>query len=359
MSISRRSLRAEAWRNVTSGTARAGLLACAWCLLVAGLLAWNVTTTRAVLVGAEQYRSAGASVIVVEADAQIDGAQCESVGGLANVRNAGAVRTAERSVVPDVTPGVAVPTFDVTPGVTKILMNEPERVDGILLSAQAAEALGTGQGRALQLDGRPVDVAGTFAYPDDGRRAGLGYSVVQTVVPEGAFDQCWIEMWPESAQVRSIVSSLVLSEGGSEQSPPSVGQLNPSLGSSFNGEARYRGRATAYLPEILVAASVALGFVSVRLRRLELAAARLVGIKPLDQCYQLLVEFGLWLTIASVAMLGLAAGTAFLALGGAALPSLQYSLATVVASGLGVLVGGGFGLASVGSRSAFAYFRDR
>lgn len=51
-----------------------------------------------------------------------------------------------------------------------------------------------------------VRVAGTFASPDDGRVSGFGYTALVPASANGIFDQCWIEVWPESAEISNMVN---------------------------------------------------------------------------------------------------------------------------------------------------------
>ena len=206
---------------------------------------------------------------------------------------------------------------------------------------------------------RSVDIAGTFPYPEDGRRPLLGYSVVETVPDAGTFDQCWVEVWPESPRVQSIAGSAVVVDADAGQGPPTVGQLNSSLGRTFDGEASYRNRATAFLPGALVLVGVSLGFLAVRMRRLELAAARLIGIRPSDQGVMLLMESGAWIAAASIISLVLTLA-ASVAMTGGLLPSgLEFAVTAVLAGGVGVVCGVLGGVASISSRRALRYFRDR
>jgi hypothetical protein len=357
-SISARSLRSEARRNLESGTTRALLLGMVWCVLLSGLLVWNVAVTADLLQSARGYQDAGASVTVVDAAGRIDGQQCASLAALPNVRGAGALRADPAPLTPAVTPGVELPTFEATPGLIGILLPDARERNGIFLSDAAADALGAGR-TPLALGDRSVDIAGTFPYPEDGRRPLLGYSVVETVPDAGTFDQCWVAVWPESPRVQSIAGSAVVVDEDAGQGPPTVGQLNSSLGRTFDGEASYRNRATAFLPGALVLVGVSLGFLAVRMRRLELAAARLIGIRPSDQGVMLLMESGAWIAAASIISLVLTLA-ASVAMTGGLLPSgLEFAVIAVLAGGVGVVCGVLGEVASISSRRALRYFRDR
>lgn len=356
--IRMRSLCSEAGRDLISGTTRAALLGAVWCVLLTLLLVWNVVVTVDLLAAAEKYREAGASIFVVEATGRVDGQQCADLARLPNVHHAGALRTAERQVTPRITPGVQIPTFDATPGLISILRPETRDVDGVFLSADVGNALGVGRS-TLDLEEGAAVLAGTFPYPDDGRRPVLGYSALQTVSVSGLFDQCWVDVWPESARIQSIASSTVVGGEDAGQGPPTVGQLNASLGRSFDGEAKYRERASTVLPGLLIALGASLGFFAVRIRRLELAAARLIGIRPFDQCVLLLLESGVWLVVASTVSVAVTAALSATRTSDLFSPTVEFSALSAATGMIGVLCGTLMGIASINSRRAHAYFRDR
>lgn len=356
--ISLRSLCAEAGLNLASGTTRAILLGAVWGLLLTAVLAWNVSVTSDLLAATRRYRDAGASIIVVEAAGRVDGQRCEDLAKLPNVRNAGALRSAERPITPIVTPGVELPTFDASPGLVRILRPEARDATGVFLSADAASALGAGRPE-LALETGAADLAGTFAYPDDGRRPILGYAAVETVSVAGSFDQCWVDVWPESPRIQSLASTAVASGGNAGQGPPTVGQLNASLGRSFDGEGKYRGRASVLLPGVLVVLGASLGFFAVRVRRLEMAAARLIGIRPFDQCAMLLLESIAWLVASSTMALVITAVLSATQMSSAFGPAMEFSALAEAAGMVGAVSGVLAGVASISSRRALSYFRER
>lgn len=352
------ALFSEAWRNLASGTTRAAFLGFAWCVLLSIVLAWNVSITADLLAASKRYREAGASIIVVEAAGRIDGQRCADLSRLPNVRHAGSLRSAERQLAPLVTPGVEVPTFDVTPDFLRILRPGTEDANGLFLSENAASALGTGRS-TLDLETGSADLAGTFSYPDDGRRPVLGYAAAETVPVVGSFDQCWVDVWPESSRIQSLASSTVVGGDDAGEGPPTVSQLNASLGRSFDGEAKYRGRASTLLPLLLAASGASLGLFAVRMRRLELAAARLIGIRPLDQCVMLLLESSVWVSVSSMVALGVTAALSATWVSGAFSAVMEFSALAGAAGMIGALSGALVGVASIDSRRALAYFRER
>jgi hypothetical protein len=351
------SLRSEASRNLRSGTTRGGLFGVLWILLAIAALLWNSVVTNGIIQDAARWQSAGASVLVVESTGNIDGLRCESMGALPNVESAGAIRQSSNPLRPAMTPGVDLPTFDATPGFVPVVLDRAASPNGVFVSEQVASALGITAGDDLPTANGRALVTGVFDYPDDGRRALLGYATIQTVPAADTFDECWVSIWPESERARSIISASVLDQASTDEGVPTISQLNTTLGESFSGEDRYRDRATAFLPLGLLCAAAALGFAAVRTRRLELAASRLVGIRPRDQAVHLSMETLSWMTMASAVVLAsiLAIEMAL----SVRFSSIQYAELLLVGGGMAAWTGAMMALASISSGRALDYFRDR
>lgn len=354
----RRALVSEAHRNIVTRTTRAGLFGGMWFVLVLALLGWNAFVVADVLSAAQRYQTAGASTFVIEADAGIDGGRCEAVAALDHVQAAGALRVAGSPIEPGATPGVELPTYDVTPAFLGVLSGDGSVSNGVFLSSQVSQAWGLTESEELAANGRTVAVEGVFPYPDDGRRAGLGYSALSTVPAAGIFDQCWIRVWPESDRVQALASASVV-VGGIDQGSPIVSQLNTTLGARFDGEARYRARPSAFAPFALMLAGGAVGATSVRLRRLELAAARLAGVRIADQAVQLGLETAVWSVAGSGAALVVATAFGVATQGGLDWSTFAYDGLVAALASVCVLCGALIGVGSISSRRALAYFRER
>ncbi len=368
----------EAVRNLRSGTTRALTFGLICGVLATAALVADALAIDAVQGAAARYLSAGAATLVVESPGGVDGARCEAMTDVPNVRAAGAMRQTDAPLLPLRTPGIELPTFDATPGAVALLRategaESPSPVapradrthdttdagrDGMFVSTELAGTLSLTTGSALRTSTGTAEVSGVFSYPDDGRAAGLGYSVVLSVPPRGAFDQCRVLIWPESDAVRAIVASSVLTAGATAESPPTIGQLNPTLGEHFDAEARFRDRSTAFVPLAAIAAVGVAGFVAVRPRRLELAAARSVGVTLRAQVAQITLETLVWSACAAAgALVGSAVTSAIVAPSAAIDPSsaLVVALGTLLAAPTGAAVA----ISSVSRARTHSYFRDR
>ncbi len=285
-----RSIASEAWRNITSGAALTVPLCAVLGALAAALTGLGSFETLALTAHAERFHDAGAAILILQAPGAVDGRACEALNGTPGVRS-GALRAAPGNVVGAALPDSSVPTYEVTSGLPGLLGAEPRRA-GVLLSPEVARTLGDG------LVG--VEVAGVYGYPDDGRRADLGYAVLVPTLASGAFDECWAETWPPSRELESLLrTSYAPRASGTDLR---ILQLNGTLGETFDGAAQFAARTTRWLPLLGAAAAFVIAFSAMRLRRVELASARHAGVRLADQLAIALGECLAWVaaTIALV-----------------------------------------------------------
>jgi hypothetical protein len=189
---------------------------------------------------------------------------------------------------------------EVTPGFIRLLAahgSSSRASVGIWISESMAKRLGSGTSAVtipLAVGGK-VGLAGVFRWPDDGRDAALGFSVVSPVAPLGRFDACWIETWPQGDLSKLAWLSVVDSASVDPGSVVGTRRLNSSLGSDFDGVAEYQ--EIPFLPVTVAAlvASFVAAFGLVRLRRLSIASALHAGVAKATMCVQLMLETCWWL----------------------------------------------------------------
>ncbi|MDO5053266.1 MAG: hypothetical protein Q4E05_10320 [Pseudoclavibacter sp.] len=351
------AIRRELAREVLSGTTRAlSMLLVAGCLL-AVLLGAELAVTRGVLQDAERFRAAGGSTIVMNLPGGVDAARCERLAAVPGVRAAGALRAdAQRPLTASALPGAPLPRFHTTPGLPALLGARGADGGGVVLSRDAARALGVAAGDTVASAEGPVRIAAEYDYPDDGRRPGLGYAVLVPAPAQGAFDECWLDAWPPLEDARSL---LLFTANGRSEVPPEFSQLNSTLGLEFDGAAEFAGRASLAAAPLAFLAFALVGGASVRIRRLQLAAARHYGVRPAEQTAMLLLGAGVW--IAPPACLGVSAGL----LASALTPVEGRELLLVVACRVvlaacgGALAGVVLQAALIRERHLFRYFKDR
>ncbi|MFV0407790.1 MAG: hypothetical protein ACK5LN_13385 [Propioniciclava sp.] len=353
-----RSILSEAWRNTISGTSRALLLTLILGV-VAGALAWlDLSTARGLVERAQEFQKSGASIAVVEAPGRIDGVACESLNQIPTVRAAGAIRVADRLTLP-VLPDQQLPTHDVTTGFPEIL-GITVQGSGVVLPETLAETLGASVGEPLQLGSATTTVAGIYAYPDDGRKAGYSYTALAPVPSSGSnFDECWVDAWPPTSQLRGLLSATAITVDPTKDEPTTIGQLNTRLGATFDGPGQFRSRITVWAPVAALLAGIAVGYGSIRTRRLELSAAQHAGVSGSAQLLQLLLESMVWAIAAgilTIPVLVLAAnGLAW----ADARPLAALGALSPLGAVLGSLAGTALGAARIRERDLFKHFKDR
>lgn len=354
-----RSILHEIWRGLVTGTSRAGLFSLMFIVSTVGLMLLDLSAVRGIEQAAESFQRAGSSVFTVEANGRIDGGSCETLSELSGVRASGAVREVKEGVSIAALPSTVMPYFEVTSGFVSVIDAKWNGEPGVILSAQASEALSRERDDDLLLADQSVSIAGTFNYPDDGRRAGLGYAMLAPTLPDlGSYDQCWIDVWPMNTQINHLLTLVVLPSEDQKESPK-FSQLNSRLGAEFDGTVRFDSRNTKYAFITATVVGAAMGYVSVRSRRLQHASALHAGMHRADLSAIVLGEALVWI-VAGV-LFGAAAIGCWLATGLGSDPTSVLILgARVLLWGCtGALSGVSVGLFATREQALFRYFKDR
>jgi hypothetical protein len=293
----------------------------------------------------------------VEASVAIDATTCEGIASVSGVRAGGAIRQADSPLAALALPGSTLPAFEVTPSFARLL-GISKAGEGILLSRSLAHRLGIEAGGELPLTTGTAFVLGIFDWPDDGRRAGLGYAVLIPTATTKVFDECWAETWPETKQLPGLLRSTTIPEKLDPASPPEVGSVNESLGTRFQGGERFADRLTRFSPFLGLIAAGLITTIATRARRLEIAAALHFGVRRVDAAAMALIE-----TVAAVApaaALTLAA-SAFVGQHTPSDAKVMMGIGLHVAAGLtaGALVGTMSASWSIRSGNLLSYFKNR
>ncbi|MFC7328884.1 hypothetical protein [Marinactinospora rubrisoli] len=297
-----RAVLSEAGRNLASGTTRAAVFALALFAVAGGLAVADARSVVALEQRAAEFVASGASVRTLVAEGMTDGRSCERLGGVEGVRAAGALAAADPLVL-EAMPANPLPAYEVTPGMAGVLGVHSVSADGAWLPADLARTLGVRAGETLATTTGPLTVAGTYRYPEDGRDSRLRHAVLVPRPAAGTFDECWAEVWPLSESTDALVYAAAEVRPGTT-SNMTIGQLNNRFGASFDGRAEFTGRATRFGLPACALAGLVLGFVAVRLRRLEYAGALHVGVSRRALLGSTVVETAAW----SLAAFALAAG---------------------------------------------------
>ncbi len=350
----------EAWRDVASGASWAGT----WAVVCGVLLTAVVGLRTAALVGdvrsAAAYVASGAATMVQRAEDRIDGRACDALGSSEGVVAAGALRRLEHGTVVASLPGSAIPTYEVTPGMLRVLgVGASVGRTGVLLSPSVRDVLGTSPGSDLVLaDDTTAPVSGAFAYPDDGRDPDLDHALLAPAIDDGhPYDACWVTVWPQRDDTVQVLRRTVLAPTGAEdEDRPTVGQLNARPGAVFTPS----GAPPVGVP--LGAAAVigfAVGGAAVLRRRLASAADLHVGVPRSAQVLGVLVQHAMWggvavlvpVSVSVVMTRGLAPPDAF--------PMVVGACGVAVVGFVATLAGGAAAAGTVRERALHRYFRTR
>lgn len=298
---------AEAWRNVTSGTTKVFIFAFITAVAIGGLA---ITQSRAVVgfvTDALEFKASGAAIQIMSAPGSIDGAQCDALASTPGVVASGALRKG-----PDVafaaTPTRNIASMEVTAGFGRLV--DLQRgvgpwASGTWLASDLAETLGaTSDLTSLPLqNGTQLPIDGVYRVPEDGRNETLSYQVLSPVAPTAAFDHCWTLLWPAPEVASGTLRLPVIPiAGGSEDGPLQVqtSQANTKLGTHFDGPGEFAKLGSQTMSWAALAAGILIGFVAVRIRKLELAGALHAGLSRAALSAQILVETCWWVLLATV-----------------------------------------------------------
>lgn len=347
----------EVWRNVTTGTTRSVLLTSVLGAVCLVLLGADLLAVRSIENAGAAFREAGGSTMTIVASGRVDGARCEALGRISGVRAAGALALPQEKVTASSLPGAPLPAGYATDGFLSVVHADVDRGGGVVLSQDAASTLGRVRGGVLETTDGSTRVAGTFPYPVDGRRSGLGYLAVLPGGDRAVFDECWVDAWPQDERLRTLLFTTLSPAADESTDDPVVGQLNASLGATFDGHARFADRITRFGGVVAGVFALLLAFVAVRARRVELAAALHDGVRAPDLWSMALLEATSWV----VPPLVVCMAVALLVLGadGDLLLAAVLGARVAIPAGLGALLGTMVGLAATRERHLFLYSKDR
>lgn len=352
-----REVLSEAYRNVVSGTARALPLAILLAAIAAGLAIVDARSIIGIERKAADFVSSGSSVRVMVARGTTDAAACERLDTVDGVRSAGALREADAVVLRAMIAN-PIPAYAVTPGLVEILGGTAAGPSGAWLPTGLAKTLGVKPGQELATTAGTLTVAGTYDYPDDGRDNRLTYAALLPQPATGRFDECWADVWPLSEERNNLLYSG-LAVDTTTTDPVTIGQLNTSRGTRFDGVGEFAGRTTRWALPGCVLAGLLLGFVAIRIRRLEMASALHMGESRRAILATVLIETAAW------ALGALVLAAAALAVGVTARNSADPVAVYLVdirgpaAAASATLIGAVSALFTVHERHLFAYFKNR
>lgn len=297
----------EAWRNVSSGTARAVSL-CVALTATIGLsaIAHTLFVTQ-LSTQAQQFQDAGASIYMLEADNNVDSAACDGLSGSDSV-NASASLNATDGLTFTTLPSRTIPTWEATPGLIELFSfthgptaPNTSTDQNIWLSESIAEQLGIDIGATITVHPpaspdttETLEVSGIYHYPDDGRDQLFAESAMLPVPPtHAASGLCLASFWPTSAEANPLLALTMISPKDSDGSPRQYQtlQLNSTLGTDFTW-------STSLAPIFPIASAVAglvIPLILLRIRQLEMASALHARVNKTSLGLILSAEWLIWI----------------------------------------------------------------
>ncbi|SEG82500.1 hypothetical protein SAMN04489712_11535 [Thermomonospora echinospora] len=352
-----RSVLTEASRNLATGTTRAALFGLALAVLAGGLAIADARSVMDLRRRAGDFVASGATVQVLVARNTTDAASCEGLSRVTGVRAAGALREADPVVLRAMSAN-PIPAFAVTPGLVRLLGGDPGARAGAWLPEELARTLRVTAGSTLATTAGTLTVAGTYAHPDDGRDGRLAYAVLLPRLPQGIFDECWVDTRPVSPSAKRTMYAAVKVDGESTE-PVNMEQLNAGMGLEFDGAAQFSARATRHALPACAVAGFVLGFAAVRRRRLELAGALHIGMPARAIMTMTLAETAAW-ALAAFALAAFALVAVVVT--GTPVDGRQIYLIDVrgpAAAAVAALAGAACAALTIRERQLFRYFKDR
>lgn len=301
-------IRQEVVRNVRSNTSKALVLVPVALAAVVIVTSYSLLDLRHKVDQAIQFQAAGAAITYLSAVGNVSPEQCLALNRVTGVRAAGAIRKLSTSTVITVLPGAPLDTFEVTPGFTDLLSNDRSLGTGVAVSTEVTDALGVDKGDVIASDRGNLRIAADFAYPQDGRRSGLGWGILVATNSQTLFDECWVATWPLNPDIKSLLLSVV--QNPQDIKDLEIAQLNTRFGEAPDTDIGFPDRISAASPLLALVLGFLIGTFAYRLRRLELAANRHAGLSTRHLLRIALGESLVWIAPAVIggATMGLAIG---------------------------------------------------
>lgn len=355
-----RALFSEAGRNIASGTTRAVTFTVLLTLIAAACCAVDLLSISSILHQQRTFREAGGDVQTVSAPGRISAERCLALGGSPQVEAVAALRAPDLTTPLAVLPATPPALIEAAGDVADILTSTPQSGPGLYLDVDLADTLAVTRGDSLALQTGSVDVAGVFSWPADGRSPLLSGATVSAVAPTGTFDQCWARIWPADNSLTTALLSAVVADTSDAAQAPIIAQLNGRLGPAENTATLLIDRSTRLLALGVLTVALLLGFISIRTRRVEIAANRASGAAPAETTLQLLLETAVWVGVAGLAAAAITLLTTHLLIDpGDATAVFLEQLRTLGLSSVAALTGAALGTATVRRTSLYRYAKDR
>lgn len=254
------SVLSEALRNIGSGVSRAFAMFLA--VLLSGTLLGGYEAMTVIDLESQAVQRINAYVDVnAIVGGTVDGTACDRLSDAGDGMTgtlAGAMCAGEQ-VVPLATPGKDISSYDVTPGMIRLIAgNAKADVSGVWVPRDVAKDFGLAVGSALRTREGTTRVAGVFDWPNDGRDTRFAYAfIVPVSASASTFNECWVKRWPADGQMENLLYATLVAGSGSSNA--GVTQVNKGFDAHYDARASYLNRSTRWMPWVGLAIGVLVG----------------------------------------------------------------------------------------------------
>lgn len=348
----------EAFRNLRTGSGRAGVLTLVAVVASTALLVADVAVIGALQERAQIVRDHGGAIRVLISQNAVNPAACSSLGELEGVTESGAIWELAPTRILALT-SAEVPVFELSPGAARMLNLPTFRPGGIYISDALAERWHAQEGSRVETADGALPIEGVFGYSEsDGRDPRLTNAVVVVGQRAENASECWYSVWPPSRASDQFAHGAVVASGQAA-TVPQVVPLNPTVGQRFDFAGDFSSRITALSFSTVVILFAIVGFAGSSRRRLELAGNLHAGARRRDVVLGAVVEALAWSTVAGVATFVLVRLSAKLLLNETL---VRYEVSIAASLGLAVgaaVLGAVIPVVLVSEARLFAIFKSR
>ncbi|WP_148286902.1 hypothetical protein [Curtobacterium sp. B18] len=345
----------EAWRNSAAGVTRWLLFVLLGSVAVVSVAAVDAGQAHSISTARESFDAAGGSVVVLAAESGIDGAACDSLRSVPGVVSSGAISPSQSNLELKALPGQPVPVYRVSGSFGDFsALPGLHPYSSIAIARDVAETLALSRGAVIPTSQGRMTVGDVYAWADDGRRAGLGYAVLERDPSSEPFDECWAELGPGADDDQVLLASALGANTILSSQDAGFSQLNASLGRSGPDEHAYVARPTARLPLVAFVLGGLIGFALLWPRRLETASARHAGTR--DGEIALIRSAELAFSVLPLTCLTLASALVISSV--SEIPALEFTWKPLITFALGAYSATLLGTLMIRERLMFKVFRS-
>lgn len=290
----------EAFRNLRTGTSRAGILSLIVTFVATALLVADIAVIGALQDRAQSLRDHGGAIRVLVAENAVNPPVCANLGDLEGVTDAGAIwELAPVRIL--ALASAEVPVFQLSPGAARMLGLSAVRPGDIYVPEALAQRWYAQTGSRVETADGVMTIAGVFTYSEsDGRDPRLTNAVVVVGDRAENASECWFSAWPPSNASDQFAYGAAAASGQGGTAPQVV-PLNPTVGQRFDFAGEFSFRITAWSSAAVVILFAGAGFAGIARRRLEVAGNLHAGARRWDVVLGAALETLAWSLFSGIA----------------------------------------------------------